>query len=62
LDRGPKQVATAKLDLRNVPSADMHALFGEYLEALEPDRQERLRRIAAGADDATGNESGTSIV
>jgi hypothetical protein len=46
-----KQLATAKLDLRNVPSADLHALFGEYLEALEPGEQERLRRIAAGGAD-----------
>jgi hypothetical protein len=57
-----KQVATAKLDLRNVPSADMHALFGEYLEALEPGEQERLRGIAAGEDDLASNGSGTPTV
>jgi hypothetical protein len=52
-----KQVASAKLDFGKISRADFDAMLEQQLPALDPATRDRIKRIAAGHDDATNSEA-----
>jgi hypothetical protein len=54
-----KQVASAKLDFGKVSRADLDAMLGQHLRALDPGARSQLERLAAGELAAADGESET---